>query len=448
MQLRTPRLVARAAVALALVLLTGACTADGPLRRLAQPLSPYDSYLASLRSSGLDQTALGRDWVRAGETSLQQATAATLPLHEVGFFAAESPTASAYRLALQRGRRLVVDVTFESTQPGRLFVDLFEVREAETPRLIASLTPESTSLTHDVSRDGTYLLRVQPELLRGGRVTLVQRSLASLAFPVTGLTARAVQSAFGAARDAGARDHEGIDIFAARGTAVVAVADGVAQPSTNPLGGNVVWLHDRGRGLTYYYAHLERRAIEHPATVRTGDVLGFVGNSGNARTTAPHLHFGVYARGAVDPLPFVRPDDAVPQPPTARLDHLGAWMRTTGARTPLREGIETTAPARAALARDTLARVAGAARGSLRLVLPDGTSGYAAVDAVRAVDDPLRRQRLPADTVLRDQPQPLAAAANVLRSAVTVQVLGRFGDYELVRGPTGESGWIDSPVSR
>ena len=69
----------------------------------------------------------------------------------------------------------------------------FEVRDARPPERVASMT-DGTTLHHDVRRDGTYLLRVQPELLRSGRYTMVQRTLASLPFPVSGLTAKAVQS--------------------------------------------------------------------------------------------------------------------------------------------------------------------------------------------------------------------------------------------------------------
>ena len=58
---------------------------------------------------------------------------------------------------------------------------------------------------------------------------------------------------------------------------------------------------------TLYYAHLDRREVSPGARVRPGDVVGFVGNTGNARATAPHLHFGIYrpGSGAVDPLPFI-----------------------------------------------------------------------------------------------------------------------------------------------
>jgi murein DD-endopeptidase MepM/ murein hydrolase activator NlpD len=91
------------------------------------------------------------------------------------------------------------------------------------------------------------------------------------------------------------------------------VAGGVARRGSNRLGGNVVWLHAPAAGRTFYYAHLDRWAIGAFAWVEAGDVLGYVGTSGNARRTPPHLHFGIYDRGAIDPWPFVRPDDPVPR---------------------------------------------------------------------------------------------------------------------------------------
>jgi hypothetical protein len=96
-----------------------------------------------------------------------------------------------------------------------------------------------------------------------------------------------------------------VDIFAPRMTPVLTVADGLATPRENHLGGHTVWLSTPG--VSYYYAHLERAAIAAGERVRRGDVLGYVGNTGNAITTDPHLHFGVYrwGRGAVDPVPLL-----------------------------------------------------------------------------------------------------------------------------------------------
>lgn len=87
----------------------------------------------------------------------------------------------------------------------------------------------------------------------------------------------------------------------------MAASGGVAVPGTNRLGGNVVWLRDPARGLTHYYAHLDTVLVASGQRVRRGDTLGTVGNTGNARATPPHLHFGLYDGGALDPEPFLRP---------------------------------------------------------------------------------------------------------------------------------------------
>ena len=168
-------------------------------------------------------------------------------------------------------------------------------------------------------RDGTYILRIQPELLRGGTLQIGQTTTAALLFPVQGRTSDAVQSFFLDPRDNNTRDHHGIDIFAPRHTPVLAAADGfVTSVGTNRLGGNVVWVFDPERGQSHYYAHLEKQAVSAGERVAAGDVVGYVGNTGNARTTPPHLHFGIYSRGEgpLDPLPFV-----------AAADHTGATER-------------------------------------------------------------------------------------------------------------------------
>lgn len=130
-----------------------------------------------------------------------------------------------------------------------------------------------------------------------------------LAFPVAGRGSAAVQSFFRDPRDAGAREHHGVDIFAPRDTPVLAAAAGVVSSvATTRLGGNVVWVWDAGGRQSHYYAHLSRQAVRAGARVQAGDITGCVGNTGNARSAPPHLHFGIYARGdgPIDPLPFVQ----------------------------------------------------------------------------------------------------------------------------------------------
>ena len=103
--------------------------------------------------------------------------------------------------------------------------------------------------------------------------------------------------------------HKGNDLFAETGTPLVAVADGTLfQVGVNTLGGNRLWLRDNS-GTEYYYAHLSAFApgSVNGAQVRAGEVIGFMGNSGQAITTPPHLHFQVHPGGgdAINPYPYL-----------------------------------------------------------------------------------------------------------------------------------------------
>jgi murein DD-endopeptidase MepM/ murein hydrolase activator NlpD len=131
---------------------------------------------------------------------------------------------------------------------------------------------------------------------------------AALPVPVAGVAAARLADTWGGPRGGG-RHHEGIDIFAKRGTPVLSSTEGVVlRVGTNRLGGQVVWVLGPG-GQRHYYAHLDRYGDVHPGIrVAPGTILGYVGNTGNAATTPPHLHYGIYtAGGAVNPYPFLRP---------------------------------------------------------------------------------------------------------------------------------------------
>jgi murein DD-endopeptidase MepM/ murein hydrolase activator NlpD len=136
-----------------------------------------------------------------------------------------------------------------------------------------------------------------------------RREPSVMAVPVDGVAPRQLSSTWHAPRSGGRR-HEGADVFAKKGTPVVSAVDGhVWRVGEDRLGGNVVWVLGEGHTL-YYYAHLDQFAegLEVGQCVRRGTPLGLVGNTGNARTTPPHLHFGMYRIGwrgvrAVDPVP-------------------------------------------------------------------------------------------------------------------------------------------------
>ncbi len=136
---------------------------------------------------------------------------------------------------------------------------------------------------------------------------LAKEPEAKIKNPVRKIKVKQIADTFGAPRG-NDRTHQGQDIFAPRGTPVFSATDGfVWRVGENSLGGNTVWVLGTG-GRVYYYAHLESYAPDLAVgqEVSTDTVLGYVGTSGNAKGTPPHLHFGVYtANGAINPLPLI-----------------------------------------------------------------------------------------------------------------------------------------------
>lgn len=139
------------------------------------------------------------------------------------------------------------------------------------------------------------------------QLSLLQQELPtenSLPSPLPGQN---LTDTWGAARSQG-RTHEGIDIFAERGTPVQSTTQGIVRKvGENTLGGRVVVVVGPG-GAGHYYAHLEDYADITPNDwVNVGDVIGYVGDSGNAKGTPPHVHYGIYINGsAVNPYPLLQ----------------------------------------------------------------------------------------------------------------------------------------------
>ena len=149
---------------------------------------------------------------------------------------------------------------------------------------------------------------MQPPLYDEGEYSHAISIAPSLQFPVSGNKAKA-GSFWGDGRDGGKRSHEGIDIFAPKHTPAVAAADGyITGVKEGGIGGKTVWLRPTGKNYTLYYALLDKQTVSEGQVVKKGDVVGLVGNTGNAKHTPSHLHFGIYTwNGPIDPFPFVNP---------------------------------------------------------------------------------------------------------------------------------------------
>lgn len=134
--------------------------------------------------------------------------------------------------------------------------------------------------------------------------------------PVEGIAASVLRDNYEQRR--GMRKHEAIDIMAPRGTRVVAVDDGkLVKLFYSKAGGITAYQFDPAGQLSYYYAHLDRYAegLKEGMALKRGDLIGYVGTSGNSAADAPHLHFGVYRLDAdkkwwqgapVNPYPALR----------------------------------------------------------------------------------------------------------------------------------------------
>jgi murein DD-endopeptidase MepM/ murein hydrolase activator NlpD len=277
------------------------------------PQYPHQAYGYELALTRLQNNAPAREWLAAADRALQQPQRIELPFVKLAERFSDTGAVS-YGFTVPMGRRIAITVTNESAAPSELFVDLFRAAPLRHERLTGALPGSgSQPIVRDIVEGGEYVLRVQPPLGSSAGYDISIEASPLLAFPVDGVDRRAIWSVFGAERDGGRRAHRGVDIFAARGTPVLAATDGwVTRVETTRVGGNVVWVQPLFGNMRVYYAHLHEQWVEPGDFVTAGEPLGAVGNTGNAITTPPHLHFGVYVRqpgmrgGAHDPAEFLR----------------------------------------------------------------------------------------------------------------------------------------------
>lgn len=432
--------------ALALLLGLVACEVeDAALSVIAPPENPREAYLHRIEGAGLGESALARDWAEHARLALTRAARVSSPFRETGSIDPDG-TAHAWRLSVRHGQRVRVDIAVQGDTSSRIFVDAFRAGESGLDDVPLRRVPaDGAGVAIEPEEDGEVIVRVQPELLHSGRLTVSLVVEPTLEFPVSGRGTPDVGSVFGDPRDGGARAHHGIDIFAPRGTPVIAATSGVvSRVNETPRGGRVVWLSDGERRQSLYYAHLDSQLVARGQQVRPGDTLGLVGNTGNARTTPPHLHFGIYrrGRGPVDPLPFVRPTPtrlAEPGPDTLLV---GRWTRANAADVVVRDAPAAAGEVVARLPRGTAMRVVAVSETWLHIHLPDGTHGYIPTRAAEDAANPLRGTVVAGGGRVMAVPARDAAVIDVLDAGERIDVHAVFGDYLFVRTADGPPGWL------
>jgi peptidoglycan LD-endopeptidase LytH len=437
------RSVARRLPWLVLLLLVS-CRSPEIVPEPYRPTNAHEAYLHSLQRAQLVGTALGRDWLAANHRALHQALPISTPYEESLYVDPAEPFAAGYRFHVIRGQRTEVAVSLQAVQSLRLFTDLFRVTDDE-PVHVATAAKESLRLAFEPRQDGDYLLRIQPELLRGGRLTVNIRNVASLAFPVDGQSVQSIWSGFGAPRDGGRRSHHGVDIFAPRHTPVRAPSRAwVRRVNERTLGGRVVWLRDEERSLNLYFAHLQTQDVVEGAWVDPGDVIGTVGNTGNARTTPPHLHFGIYVRdqGPIDPFPFIHQAEGEARGTNLDLDLLGGWVRARNDRTTLRLIPNRREETVTSLDRYAPLRVLGATAGLYRVGVPGGSIGFAEGRSLEPAVEPIALEEVARERMVLIDAAPQALVRDRLAPGDPVPVLGRFGGYLFIETGDGRKGWL------
>jgi murein DD-endopeptidase MepM/ murein hydrolase activator NlpD len=392
--------------------------------------SAHEKYGDAIKNAGLGESVMARAWFGEAQKSLTAPVSVSIPYKETGYFSSEDPAASGYLLQLKTGQKLQI---FISSNPvdAVLFTELWRP-SGDGYSLLKSIDTSDNRLEYVVTKDGSYIVRIQPELLANVEYTVSITTGPSLAFPVDKSGKPKIISTWGVARDAGARSHEGVDIAAKFRTPALAATDGVIGSVTeNNLGGKVVFLFDPSTKFSLYYAHLDSQ-ISHPGQrVKAGDTVGLVGNTGNAINTVPRLHFGIYTNhGAIDPLAFIKEETAEPKAVTASLAFLHKWLHTKD-QTNLHEGPSDKSNPIKKLSENEAVHISSATDNLYRVELTDGTKGF--VSSKDLSDNTISRKK--AENAMRVVvwPDTSAAAKGLVPKDESYEILGISGDFYLAK---------------
>ncbi|UII28432.1 peptidoglycan DD-metalloendopeptidase family protein [Fulvivirga maritima] len=426
-----------------IAILLSSCNGLKSIKDAFSDKAPYQKYKESLAGAGLENTALAQKWMLAGQNALADSIIIELPFQETGYFSDSEPSARSFSFQAHEGQIVSISCEASIEKPSSfLFIDLFQKKDREWNQVEHG--DSTMNMEYEIYQTGQYLLRLQPPLLAKSFYNIKILVDPTLKNPVQGATNRSIGSFYGAPRDGGARAHEGIDIFAARGTPVIAPAEGyVTRVGTNRLGGNTVWLKDSKRGQSYYFAHLEKQLVQSGKKVMPGDTLGLVGNTGNAKSTPPHLHFGIYSRGSKDPINYVKTIDNTLAPFNTDSSTFNQQYITKPTKMNLRSGPGTTYAVLDRLEKNTVVKPIGQNGEWLRIELPDHKQGYLSKKLIQAAGSELQNIELMA--------QPLYSSASdsavpimMLPDSTSAQVLGIFKNFSLIKTLNERMGWISN----
>ena len=410
---------------------------------LFKAATPHEQYQKKLVNVGLDKTAMGAAWLNAATMSTQKALNINIPYKENGYFAADKVPATAYKFTVTKGQKLNIKLNKTPSGAALIYIDVWYSTD-QSQKLIASADTLNNPIVFDIDETGTYLIRLQPELLQNVSYELEITAGPSLAFPVKSKSTNSIKSYWGDGRDNDARKHEGIDIFGNFRTPVLAISEGtVTRVNENNLGGKVVWMRPKGKDYTLYYAHLDEQIAVEGQEVKIGDTLGLMGNTGNARTTPTHLHFGIYTfNGAVNPLPFIDPATKTPGAVTASSNKLNKTLRTKSS-VKIFSSPQGKATVLATLNKGTIVQTNAATGNYYKAELPGGSTGFIQSNSLVEIAEPLKKLKINLlQQKVYDKPDSLAAVKTTLKEGQTVNLLGTFGNYQLIGRDGTETGWI------
>ncbi|MCL6261620.1 M23 family metallopeptidase [Aquiflexum sp. TKW24L] len=420
------------------VIFLGACNGTS-IRKVLRPSNPYDQYRNFLQSPEFENAAVVREWVQAGETALSSPIEINLPYQEISHFDKNQPHAIYIEFEAKEGQLISIQVELISNPNSKFFIDLYENRDNELKNI--QFAKDTNRLEYQVNNPGSLGLRVQPELFRGGIVEITIQQNPSLAFPISGKNHRSIASFFGVPRDGGRRVHEGIDVFAPRGTPITSVSPGrVSRVGVNNLGGKTVRVSHEG--YSYYYAHLDSQLVQSGQTISIGDTLGTVGNTGNAISTAPHLHFGIYSRGwgAVDPFPFFEEIELKNTQTVADTSNLGEYGRVQVASANLRNQPNTNADISQKLSQNEIFKVQGKTNDWYRVILPDGKIGYLFENLIThdlsTIEDVEENEGLMIREIFSEIP-----SFDASKLGKKLEIIGEYQGSKLLRTESGGKYW-------